>query len=121
MFPTAILAWGMLLGAIALLGLILLLVWFNLEKIAILVGVAGAIALLYGVPFWLKDTITAKYPNFGALVRGESPYDSLSKQPQRIAVMLCFALIVAGAGIVALLGAVYTVDLISQMLSANDF
>jgi hypothetical protein len=112
----AFLAGAMFTGAIALLGVILLLVWFNLEKVAIFVAVVGAMVLLYGVPFWLQSTVAAKYPTFGALVRGESPYDQLSKQPQRLLVMAIFAVTVAGAGIAALLGAVYSVDLISQAL-----
>jgi len=116
-FLPAILAGTLLIGAVALLGVILLLVWFNLEKVAIFVAAIGAIALLYGVPFWLQNTITAKYPAFGALVRGETPYDHLSKQPQRLFIMLCFAVTVAGAGIAALFGAVYSVDFISQVLS----
>ncbi|MCX5902769.1 MAG: hypothetical protein NTV89_04695 [Proteobacteria bacterium] len=115
-FLPAILAGAMLIGAIALLVVILLLVWFNLEKVAIYVAAIVAMALLYGVPFWLQSAITAKYPNFGALLRGEPPYDHLSKQPQRLLVMAIFALAIAGAGIAALLGAVYSVDVISRML-----
>jgi hypothetical protein len=115
-FLPAILGGAILIGVIALLGVILLLVWFNLDKVAVFVGAIGAVTLLYGVPFWLQSTITARYPGFGTLVRGEPPYDRLSKQPQRIIVMACFALAVAGAGIAALLGAVYSVDLISQAL-----
>lgn len=115
-FLPAIMAGAMLIGVIALLGVILLLVWFNLEKVAIFVAAIGAIVLLYGVPLCLQSVITTKYPTFGALVRGESPYDHLSKQPQRLLVMACFALAVAGIGIAALLGAVYSIDLISQVL-----
>lgn len=116
LFLPAILAGAMLIGASVLLGFIFLLVWLNLEKAAIFVAAIGAVGLLYGLPFWLQHTITAKYPTFGALVRGEHPYNHLSKQPQRIFVMACFAIAVAGAGIGALLGAVYSVDLIIQVL-----
>ena len=115
-FLPAILAGAMFIGAIALLGVILLLVWFNLEEVASFVAAIGAIALLYGVPFWLQSTITTKYPTFGTLIRGDSPYDQMSKQPQRLLVMALFAVAVAAAGIAALLGAVYSVDLISQAM-----
>jgi hypothetical protein len=115
-FLPAILTGAMLLGAIALLGVILLLVWFNLEKVAVFVAAVGAIALLYGVPFWLQSTIIAKYPTFGTLVHGKPPYDQLSKQPQRLLVMVFFAVAVGGAGIATLLGAVYSVELIGQVL-----
>lgn len=115
-FLPAILVGAMLIGAIALLGVILMLVWFNLKEAASFVAVIGAMVLLYGVPFWLQSSITAKYPTFGALVRGEPPYNHFSKQPQRLLIMAFFALVVAGAGIAALLGAVYSIDLISQML-----
>jgi len=113
----AILASALLIGVIALLGAILLLVWLNLENVAIFVAAFGAAALLYGVPFWLKNTITAKYPTLGTLIRGEPPYDHLSKQPQRLLIMACFALAVAGIGISVLLGAAYSVDLVSQVLN----
>lgn len=115
-FLPTIIASAMLMGVIALLGVILSLVWFNLEKVAIFVAAIGAMVLLYGVPLWLQSVITTKYPAFGTLVRGESPYDHLSKQPQRLLIMACFALAVAGVGVAALLGAVYSVDLISQVL-----
>jgi hypothetical protein len=113
----AILAGALLIGGLTLLGVLFFTVWLNLEKVAIFVAAFGTAALLYGVPFWLKDTITAKYPTLGALIRGEPPHDHFSKQPQRLLIMACFALVVAGVGISVLLGATYSVDLISQVLS----
>ncbi len=119
-FLPVIFVGAILVGIVTFFGGIVLLVWFNLEKVAVFVAPIASMVLLYGIPFWLQGTITAKYPTFGALVRGESPYDQLSKQPKRLLVMTFFAVAVAGAGIAALLGAVYSVDLIAQVLG-KDF
>ena len=105
-----------LIGATAFLGTILLLVWLNFEKLAVVIAGIGACSLLYGIPFWLNSKVTAKYPTFGALVRGEAPYDQLPKQPKRLLVMVLFALTVTCLGIAAFLGAVYVVVLISQTM-----
>lgn len=115
-FLPAILAGTMFIGFVVLLGITFFLVWLNLEKVAIFVAAIGAVALVYGVPFWLQNTVTAKYPTFGALVRGEPPHDQFSKQPKRLFVMACFALAISGVGIAALLGAMYSVDLITRVL-----
>jgi hypothetical protein len=107
---------SLLIGCVALVFVLLLLVWLNLEKVAIYVAALGAVGLLYGVPFWLQSKITEKYPEFGKLVRGEPPFNEFARQPKRLLIMALFALVVAGAGLATLFGAVHAVDLLSQVL-----
>lgn len=109
----ATLASALVLGLIALLVITIALVWLNLKTIAIYIAAVGAASILYGVPFLLKDQVTKKYPGFTSLIRGEPPYDQITKQPLRIAVMACFSVAVASIAVGALVGALYTIDLIS--------
>jgi hypothetical protein len=115
-FLPAVIAGALLTGAAVLSLVIVLLVLLNLEKVAQIVAAIGIVALLLGIPFWLKSAFTEKYPAFGELVRGEPPYDEISKQPQRLLIMACFAVCVAGVGIAALIGAGYSVELIGRVL-----
>jgi hypothetical protein len=112
----AIVAGALIVGIVVFLVLTVVLVWLNLKTIAIYIAALGAIGILYGIPFSLKEHVVKKYPGFGALIKGEAPYDTTKKQAFRIAVMFCFSVAVALFGVGGLLGAVYAVDLISQAL-----
>ncbi|WP_136418650.1 hypothetical protein [Herbaspirillum sp. ST 5-3] len=112
----AIVAGALIIGLAALLAITAGLVWLNLKTVAIYIAAFGAVGLLYGIPFWLKGFVVRKYPDFHVLIKGEPPYDATAKQPLRIVVMACFSVAVASVGIGALLGAVYSVDLISQVV-----
>jgi len=107
---------ALLVGVVAAVGLLL---WFNLEMVATVLAAMAGVALLYGVPFLLKDRIERRYPSLRALVLGEPPYNRASKLPIRLAVMTPLALVVAGAGVGALLGGVYIVDMLSRVVGGR--
>lgn len=80
-----------------------ILVWLNLQKIAVVVGALVLVAILYGVPFWTYSRVSKKYPTFGLLLKGESPWDRPARLPLRLSAMAVFAVTVAGLGIGALM------------------
>ncbi len=111
----AIVAVALLLAFVSVIALVVALVWLNLQVVAIYVSAIASVAVLYGVPFWMKTHILRKYPAFLALTKGEPPFNVMAKQPARIAVMACFAVAVALSGVGVLLGMVSLVDAVSNL------
>ena len=111
-----------LLIAAVVFGLLItvgILVWLNLEKIAIYVGAILLVVVLYGVPFWAYNKVSKKYPGFGLLLRGEAPWNTASRLPVRLVVMAVFAVAVAGLGIGAMMASVSLVDHIGTSINAK--
>ncbi len=115
-FLPAIVAGAILLALVVAFILIATLVWLNLEEIAAIVGAMAVVAVVYGVPFWLKDKIAQRYPSFDALIKGNPPYNQLAKQPLRITVMALFAFTLAAVGAGSLFGTLFVVDAITNAL-----
>ena len=111
-----------LLVAAIVVGLLVtvgVLVWLNLEKIAIYVGAVILVVILYGVPFLAYNRVSKKYPSFGLLLRGEAPWNTASRLPVRLVVMAVFAVTVAGFGIGALMASVSLVDYIGTVVNTK--
>src|SRR3989338_3326896 len=72
---------AIVLGLLVTIGI---LVWLNLDKIAIPVGAVLLVGVLYGVPFWAYKKVSKKYPGFGHLLRGEAPWNTASRLPVRL-------------------------------------
>ena len=111
-----------LLIAAVVFGLLItvgILVWLNLEKIAIYVGAILLVVVLYGVPFWAYNKVSKKYRGFGLLLRGEAPWNTASRLPVRLVAMAVFAVAVAGLGIGAMMASVSLVDHIGTSINAK--
>lgn len=105
---------AIVLGVLAAIGV---LVWMNLQTIAMFVGVIATLALLYGVPFWIYRGVTKKYPAFDLLIKGETPWNTSCRLPLRLSVMIVFAVTVAGIGIGALMAGLSIVDYIDALIN----
>lgn len=115
-FLPTIVAGAILLALVAAFILIVALVWLNLKDVAAVVGALAVVAVVYGIPFWLKDKIAQRYPTFDALIKGNPPYNQLVKQPFRITVMALFAVTLAAVGAGSLFGSLFVVDAITNAL-----
>ncbi|MDQ3773963.1 MAG: hypothetical protein M3461_06155 [Pseudomonadota bacterium] len=102
-----------------LLILVGVLVWLNLETIAVFAGALAAVALIYGVPFWAYTRVSTKYPTFGLLLKGEPPWDRPVRLPLRLVVMGVFAVAVAGLGIGALMASLSLVDCFHALINTK--
>ena len=98
-FLPHIVAGAILLAFLALIVLLLALVWLNLKIVAEFVGLISAIAIVVGIPFFLRFKIEEKYPKMKSLFNGEPPYDTMSKQPFRLLMMAIFSISFAAVGV----------------------
>lgn len=105
--------------AIGLLIMVGILVWLNLQKIAVFVGALAAVSILYGVPFWAYSKVSEKYPTFGLLLKGEPPWNHLARLPLRVLVMAIFAVTVAVFGIGALMAGLSIVDYFDILINGK--
>ena len=97
-------AFLLFLGVVLFLGFYL---WEKWPRFFIYGGAWLALVVLYGLPFFIYRRVCNAYPQFGALLKGEAPWDISSRLPLRLGVMSLFALAVAGTGIGALFGSVW--------------
>ena len=116
-FLPAIVAGVVVVGLVALVLLLVLLAWFNLQEVAVIAGLLGAFALLFGIPFLLMVGLTRRYPKLGAVLHGGPPYDTTSKLPMRIAVMAPVALAVAGIGAGVFFGAIFAAESVAKFFA----
>lgn len=108
----------LILVALLVLGVLLWLGFYFWEKrstIAIYAGAGLALAVLYGLPFYIYGRLTRAYPGFNALLKGEAPWNAVARLPLRLLVMSLFALTVAGVGIGALFGSIWLVGHVSKL------
>jgi hypothetical protein len=106
-----IIAGALVIGFLIFLGT---LVWSHFADIATIAGAFVALAVLYGVPFWVYGRVASAYPSFNALIKGDPPWNRPARVPARLLVMAVFAISVAALGIGALLGSVSLIDYIGN-------
>jgi len=89
---------------VILTAIVLLAVGFWLsdygDSFAILLQTIGLLLLLYALPSYINKIISQKLPDFGALVKGESPYEKLSALPKRTLIVAIYAFSLVALGIV---------------------
>ena len=83
---------SLVLGVVGTIVAIFLLVIFNIKTTAICIGFLIAIAVPCFIPYWINSQAEKKYPKWGALLKGQPPYDKLATQPFRLAVMACYVI-----------------------------
>jgi hypothetical protein len=101
-----------MLVMLAIVGILVWLgyfVWERRHSVAVYGGALLALAVLYGIPFYLYHRFKTSSPRFNAITQGTAPWDTAARQPLRLLIMAAFALLVAAAGIGALLGSVWLV------------
>ena len=76
---------------------------------AILLQTIGMLLLLHGVPSYVNAIVSRKFPMFGALVKGDEPYDKMSALPKRVAIVGIYAVILVVFVMVVVVGMYYGV------------
>ena len=92
--------------------------WEKRATIAIYTGAVLALAVMYGVPFYIYGRITTAYPQFNALLKGEAPWNAASRTPIRLLVMSGFAIGVASIGIGTLFGSIWLIEYASKLAAS---
>lgn len=102
----------LILGVVVWLGFYF---WEKRSTVAIYAGVALALAVLYGLPFYIYGHVATKYPQLYSLLKGEAPWNVASRAPVRLLIMSLFALTVASAGVGALFGSIWLIEHVSKL------
>jgi hypothetical protein len=79
---------------------------------AVLMQTVGMLLLLHGLPKYTNAIVIKIYPRFGALVKGDEPYNEMSSLPKRVIVVGAYALCLVSLGLVGVVGVYFLITAI---------